>query len=118
MSWSAAAASERRSCPTACTRKPAASWSIVEPWLRTSAATKPENLRRLELAGLRFGDRLELAQLGQHAAALLAAAVDEHERDVLDGRGGVRQQPLDGLLGEILQAAHDDAADAREERGR
>ena len=41
VSWSAAAASDRRSVPTACTRKAAASESIFAPWDATSEVTKP-----------------------------------------------------------------------------
>ena len=43
VSWWAAAASARRSCPTACTRKSAASSAIRPPCERTSAPTNREN---------------------------------------------------------------------------
>ena len=65
-----------------------------------------------------LGDGRQLAELGEHPAALLPAAVHEHQGDVV-GRGrGVAQQAVDRLLGQVLEIADHDAPDAGEERRR
>ena len=63
----AAADSERRSWPTACTRKPRRPGRSWPPGRATSAATKPGNSDGLELGRLHLGDGGQLAQLGEHA---------------------------------------------------
>ena len=80
VSWSAAAASERRSWPTACTSAPAASLSIVAPWRRTSAATNDGNSEALSSPDFDSVTGPSLRSLVEHAAALRAAAVHQHQR--------------------------------------
>ena len=85
---------------------------------RTSAATKPRELRRPSSADFASVTLSELAELGEHAGALLAAAVHEHQGDVLGRRVAVGHQPVDGLLGQVLEAAHHHAAHGGEQRRR
>ena len=64
----------------------AADSSIEDPSCLTSEATKPANSDGLTSTVLCLGHPGELAQPGEQPAALLATAVHEHERDVLDRR--------------------------------
>ena len=117
-SWLAAAESARRSWPTAWIRKSAASGSMRTWRARSSLTTKPGNSRAVSGADFTSVTLAELAQLGQQAAALGAAAVGQHQRDVLGRRGGVVEQAGRRLLGQVLQAAYDDAAGRGEQRRR
>ena len=82
----------------------AASGSIARRGARTSAATKPGYSRGPQLRRLHLGDGGELAQLGEHAAALRPAAVHQHQRDVVGrarrrSRAGRRRTPRAGPPG-------------------
>ena len=96
----------------------AASCSIVAPCARTSAVTNPGYSEARSSSDLTSVTPSQLAEPGQHPRALLPAAVHEHDGDVVGGRRGVLQQAVHRLLGEVLQAAHHDAARGGEERGR
>ena len=113
-SWSAAADSERRSWPTDCTRGRRV---VRHPRAAagTSAADEPASSER-ELLRLHLGDRVACAAWSTRRA-LLAAAVHQHQGDVLGRRRGVRQQAVDGLLRNLLDRPHHHCTAAREQRG-
>ncbi len=83
-SWVAAADSERRSWPTACTRKTAASWSILPPAARTSLAANPGNSADFSSADFTSVTLACLRSLVRTPEPFCPPAVDQHQGDVLD----------------------------------
>ena len=118
VSWSAAAARERRSWPTAETRKVAASLSMVAPWGRTSSVTNPGKSEARISSDLTSVTAASLRSLASTPDPLGPPPWTSTSATSSAGAAAYSSSPSTDSSGRFSSARDHDAAGAREQRRR